>query len=302
MVCLDNFDDYYDVSVKKDNVRPFLEAPDFTLAYGDMLDVRLLDRCMEGVDYVFHQAAWAGVRASIADPAKAQEVNATGTLIVLEAARRAGVKKVIYASSSAVYGKALSPPISEGQATNPVSPYAVSKLCAEQYCEVYRKIYGLDTVSLRYFTVFGPRMRRDLAIPIFMRNALAGRDINVFGDSRKSRDFTYIDNVIDANMRAMARGHGVYNIGSGHGMTVGELARAIVEMTGSPSRIDHKEDAPGDVEHILADISKAGRELGYRPTVSTAEGLRKHIREEKRRHDSTVLQMARQATRDPYVR
>lgn len=277
VICLDNFDDYYDISVKRANVRPFLDDPNFSLINGSILDRKVLERCMMGADYVFHHAAQAGVRISVMSPMKSHEVNTTGTLMVLEAARKAGVRKVIYASSSSVYGKSKYLPLDEGHPTNPISPYAASKLCAENYCEIYRSIHGLDTVSLRYFTVFGPRMRPDLAISIFTRNALAGKGIHIFGDGSKSRDFTYIDNIVDANMRAMARGSGIYNIGGGRGVTICELAEAIVEMTGSSSKINYGKDAPGDMEHTLANITRAEQELDYRPKISIIEGLKKYI-------------------------
>jgi len=294
VVCLDNFDDYYDVSLKKANIRQFLSDPDFTLVHGDILDRKVLESCVSGADHIFHLAARPGVRASIEDPIRAQEVNATGTLMVLEMARKKDVKKVIFASSSSVYGTAARLPLAETDPTNPLSPYAASKLCAENYCEIYRSIYGLDTVSLRYFTVFGPRMRPDLAISIFTRSALAGGDIVIFGNGGKSRDFTYIDNVVDANIRAMDRGSGIYNIGGRQGITIGELAKAIVEMTGSPSRIKFKEDAAGDMEHTLADITKAKDELGYRPSIGIMEGLERYIDyvKEEQRHADTKMAVA----------
>lgn len=294
VVCLDNFDDYYDVSIKKANIHQFLSDPDFTLVHGDILDREVLGRCVSGADHIFHLAGRPGVRASIEEPLRAQEVNATGTLLILDMARNNGVKKVIFASSSSVYGIAVRLPLAESDATHPLSPYAASKLCAENYCEIYRSIYGLDTVSLRYFTVFGPRMRPDLAISIFTRSALAGKDIVIFGDGGKSRDFTYIDNVVDANVRAMDHGSGIYNIGGSQGITIGELAKAIVEMTGSSSRIKFQEDAAGDMEHTLADITKARDELGYRPSVDIREGLERyidHVREEQR-HANTKMPVA----------
>jgi UDP-glucose 4-epimerase len=277
VICLDNFDDYYDVSLKEANVRPFLRSTDYSLVRGSILDGEALALCMEGTDYVFHCAARAGVRESLKDPLRAHEANATGTLMVLEAARSAGVKKLIYSSSSSVYGNAKRLPVAETDPAKPISPYGASKLCAENYCEAYRGLYGMDSVSLRYFTVFGPRMRPDLAISIFVHSALAGRDIEVFGDGNKSRDLTFVEDVVDANILAMSRGHGVYNIGSGRSTTVDRLARTIVELTGSRSRIRYRSDAPGDMEHTLADCSRAMSELGYTPAVGLVEGLKRYI-------------------------
>jgi UDP-glucose 4-epimerase len=197
--------------------------------------------------------------------------------MVLEAARAANVKKVIYASSSSVYGNVNEFPIRETSRAKPISPYGASKLCAENYCEIYREIYGMKTVSLRYFTVFGPSIRPDLAIFIFTHKALAGEKIDIFGNGNKSRDFTYIDNVVDANLLAMARGSGVYNIGGGKGITIAELARNIIHLTGSASKINYSKDVPGDVERTLADIGKAKLELGYVPRIDIMEGLKRYV-------------------------
>lgn len=277
VVCIDNFDDYYDASIKEENVRPLLEREGFKLIWGSILDKKAINSCVKGADYVFHNAARPGIRESVKHPLLTHDVNATGTMMVLEAARAANVKKIIYASSSSVYGNVESLPIKETAPTKPISPYGASKLCGENYCEVYRSIYGLNTVSLRYFTVFGPGIRPDLAISIFTRKALAGEDIDIFGNGNKSRDFTYIDNVVDANMLAMAKGSGVYNIGGGKGFTINELAWTIIELTGSNSKINHGNDMLGDMEHTLADISRAKLELGYIPRVDITEGLKKYV-------------------------
>lgn len=277
VTCYDSFDDYYDVSLKEENIRPFFQTPGFKLVRSSILNIKDLNRAMKGVDYVFHNAARAGVRESVRNPMKSLLANAMGTLRVLEAAHKAGVRKVIYSSSSSVYGKTQYLPISEFHPARPISPYGASKLCAENYCEIFRDIYGLDTVSLRYFTVYGPRMRPDLAISIFTRKALAGEDIDIFGNGHKSRDFTYIDDVVKANELAMSRGSGIYNIGNGESITINGLASAIIELAGSKSRVKHKADMPGDMEHTRADIARARDGLGYRPRVNIREGLRMYI-------------------------
>lgn len=277
VICLDNFDDYYDVSLKEKNISPFLDNPGFTLVRGSILNKKTLRRYTKEVDYIFHEAAQAGISESIKNPLKAHIINTTGTLNILETARDTGVKKVINASSSSVYGKAIYYPLDEKHPTQPISPYGISKLCAENYCEIYRKLYGMNTVSLRYFTVFGPRMRPDLAISIFAHRAIAGQDIDIFGDGNKSRDFTYIDNIIDANIKAMSHGSGIYNIGGGRGITIKELAEKIIDITKSSSRINFKDNAPGDMEHTLASTTRAKTDLGYEPSIDIGEGLKRYV-------------------------
>ncbi len=229
------------------------------------------------MDYVFHNAAQAGVRASVENPLKTHEVNATGTLNLLEAAADSGVRKVINASSSSVYGKVSYLPFDEDHPNVPVSPYGASKLVAEHYCRVFSELHGLETVSLRYFTVFGPRMRPDLAINIFTGKALNNEPIEVFGDGEKTRDFTFIDNIIDANLRAIERGSGVYNIGGGERISINELAKRIVAIVGSESKIIYSDSVKGDAEHTWSDVSKARRDIGYEPGIGLDQGLERYV-------------------------
>lgn len=277
VVCLDNFDPYYNPLVKRKNIEMFMENPKFELVEGSILDRQLLSRVFEDVDYVFHNAAQAGVQVSVENPGKTHEVNATGTLKVLKAATDSGVQKVINASSSSVYGKVSYLPFDEEHPNVPLSPYGASKLVAEHYCRVFNEIYGMGTVSLRYFTVFGPKMRPDLAINIFTRKALNNEPIEIFGDGEKTRDFTFIDNIIDANMRAMKHGSGVYNIGGGERVSINELADKIIAILGSESKIIYSESVKGDAEHAWSDVSKARRELGYEPKVGLDEGLERYV-------------------------
>jgi len=277
VLCLDNFDTYYDPNIKRANIAPSVTDPNFTLIEGDVRDAKLLKEILDGVDYVFHEAAQAGVRASIQDPFKPHEMNATGTLALLRACADANVKKVIYASSSSVYGKVKYLPFDEDHPNQPISPYGVSKLMAEHYCRVFSEVYGLKTISLRYFTVYGPRMRPDLAINIFTRAALNNELINIFGNGSKTRDFTYIDDIIEANMIAMQRGEGVYNIGGGNRISITQLAERIISIIGSASRIDYKDSERGDAEHTLANIERAKRELGWTPRINIEEGLRRYV-------------------------
>jgi len=276
VTCLDSFDPYYDPAVKRQNIRTFLSHDRFTLIEGDINDRQLLAQALDGCDYVFHEAAQAGVRASVEDPMKPHTVNATGTLALLQACVDAGVKKVINASSSSVYGTVRYLPFDEEHPTLPVSPYGVTKLAAEHYCRVFSEIFSLPTVSLRYFTVYGPRMRPDLAISIFTRQALANKPIEIFGDGTKTRDFTYIDDIVEANMLAMRRGSGPCNIGGGHRISITSLAEAIIRANGSASEIRYGDSVKGDAEHTFADTTKAGRELGWRPQVLLEDGLRRY--------------------------
>ena len=277
VVCLDNFDSYYSPQIKRKNIEPLIEHPDFELVEGSILDSELLGRVFTDVDYVFHNAAQAGVRVSVENPGKTHEVNATGTLNVLKAAADCEVRKVINASSSSVYGKVSYLPFDEEHPNLPVSPYGASKLVAEHYCRVFGELYDLETVSLRYFTVFGPRMRPDLAINIFTGKALDNEPIEIFGDGEKTRDFTFIDNIIDANLRAMECGSGVYNIGGGERVSINGLAERIVEIVGSESGIIYSESVKGDAEHTWSDVSKARNELGYEPGVGLDEGLERYV-------------------------
>ena len=277
VVCLDNFDPYYSPTIKRKNVEPLMQHPNFKLVEGSILDEFLLNRLFEDVDYVFHNAAQAGVRVSMENPKKTHEVNATGTLKVLQAAVDLKVRKVINASSSSVYGKVSYLPFDEGHPTIPVSPYGVSKLTAEHYCRVFNEIYGLKVVSLRYFTVFGPRMRPDMAINIFTRNAMNNNPIELYGNGEKTRDFTYIDNIVEANMLAMKCDGEIYNIGSGERVSINDLAKKIVDIVGSKSKMVFFDSVKGDMEHTWSDISKAKTAMGYTPKIGLDEGLNKYV-------------------------
>jgi len=275
---LDNLDPYYDPALKKRNLGILFEggnAPEFV--QGDVCDLGLVNKLCEGKDIIFHEAAQAGVRISVDDPFKAYHVNTEGTLNILKAAVDKGVEKVINASSSSVYGKVEYLPFDEEHPKSPISPYGVSKLAAEHYTKVFADLYGIKTANLRYFTVYGPRMRPDLAISIFTRNALVGEPIDIYGSGEKTRDFTYIDDIVAANMLLMEKGSGDYNIGYGQRISVNELAKTILELTGSSSEVIHSGDKKGDVEHTGAKVDKAKKELGWEPKVDLREGLRRFV-------------------------
>ncbi len=279
VVCLDNFDPYYAPELKRQNIKPLLGSEKFNLVEGDIRDRELVRQAVkQGVDYVFHYAAQPGVRVSIENPLKPHEVNTTGLLNILQACLNSPVKKIINASSSSVYGNAQYLPLDEDHPTMPGSPYGVSKLAAEYYCRVFSEIYGLKITSLRLFTVYGPRMRPDLAISIFTERALKDQTIEIFGSGNKTRDFTYIDDVVEANLLAMEKGGGeVYNIGSGARISIKELASKIVQATGSNSHIVYVPSRKGEAEHTWANVGRATKELGYNPQVDLNHGLHRYI-------------------------
>lgn len=277
VVCLDNFDPYYDPNAKRENIKPFLENENFELIRGDVRDKKLVEEVIKEVDYIIHEAAQAGVRVSVENPLTPHEVNTTGTLNILKASLNSNVKKIVFASSSSVYGEAIQLPFKEDSPRLPVSPYGVSKLAAEQYCRVFSKVYGIKTVSLRYFTVYGPRMRPDLAISIFTRKALKNEPIEIFGSGNRTRDFTYISDITKATFVAIKKGNGEYNIGSGKRISINELAEKIIEITGSKSKVVHTEAKKGDAKHTWASINKAKKELEWKPNVDLDKGLRMYL-------------------------
>jgi UDP-glucose 4-epimerase len=279
IICLDNFDPYYSPRIKRENVAPNLSRENFHLVEGDIKDKALLEEiiCEEGVEYVVHQAAQPGVRASVKDPKKVHEVNTIGTLNILQAALDSSVKRIVNASSSSVYGKVSYLPFDEKHPNDPISPYGASKLAAEHYCRVFGEIYGLKTVSLRYFTVYGPRMRPDLAISIFTKKALKNEPIEIFGDGSKTRDFTYIEDAVDATIKALKKGEGEYNIGGGARISIDDLAKKIIETTNSKSGIVYSSNIKGDAEHTWANVERAKRDLGWEPRVGIDEGLSRFI-------------------------
>ena len=273
VIGIDNFDSYYDPQIKRRNIAPFIADDNFRLIEGDIRDKDLIRGILEDTECVFHEAAQAGVRISVANPVESHEINATGTLSLLKEATDCSVKIFVNASSSSVYGRVKYLPFDEEHPKFPISPYGISKLAAEYYCDIFYELYGLKTTSLRYFTVYGPRMRPDLAIDIFTRCALRNKTIKIFGDGTKTRDFTYIDDVIDANMLAMKGKRGIYNIGSGNRVSIKNLINNIIKLTESKSNIEFYNSAKGDAEHTLASIKKAENDLGWTPKIDLKTGL-----------------------------
>lgn len=251
---------------------------------GDIRDGDALKAVMQGVDYVLHQAALPSVARSVEDPQTTSQVNIEGTLNVLVAARDAQIRRLVYASSSSVYGDSPVLPKHEDMPLRPLSPYAVSKLAGEEYCRVFTHVYGLETVSLRYFNVFGPRQNPEAqyaaVIPRFIRQVLAGKSPIVFGDGEQSRDFSYIDNVVQANLLALDAPNvsgEVFNIACGQRTTLNTLLRELEAILGQPIVAEYTTPRTGDVKHSLADISRAKRLLGYQPLVHFTEGLKRTV-------------------------
>jgi UDP-glucose 4-epimerase len=269
-------------SGKLGNLRAWLDRIEFL--EGDIRDLDAVREAMNGVDYVLHHAALASVVGSLADPQAYHEVNATGTLNVLIAARDAGVQRVVYAGSSAAYGNNSALPLWEDLGTDPLSPYAASKLAGEQYARAFAESYGLETVCLRYFNAFGPRQDPNAeyaaVIPKFITLMLAGRAPTIYGDGRQTRDFVYVGNIADANLLA-CRAEGVsgetFNIASGQSIDLLQLAALIAEITGRQLEPVLAPARAGEVRHSAAAIAKAETRLGYRPAISLAEGLRSTV-------------------------
>jgi len=240
-----------------------------------------LEEIFEGCDYVFHQAAKTSVPESIDDPLSSNEVNITGTLKVLEAAKNADVKKVVFASSSAVYGDTKSLPLNENIPVHPLSPYAATKAAGELYCNVYSEIYGLPTVSLRYFNVFGPRQDPNsqyaAVIPNFINKLLKNESPVIYGDGEQSRDFVSVKRVVDANiLAAESKETGSFNIGLGKSTTINQLFQMINDVIGKDIEPVYEDERPGDIKHSVADISKA-QSIGFKPEVDFKDDLEETI-------------------------
>ena len=263
---------------KRDNLK---EAADGVFLYeGDIRDADLLKRLMQGVDVVFHQAAVVSVPQSVAQPLESAAVNEMGTLAVLEAARQAGCRRVVLASSSAVYGDDPQLPKRETMPPRPLSPYAVQKMTGEYYAGLYHTLYGLETVGLRYFNVFGPRQDPSSpysgVISIFMERAADGRAPVIYGDGEQTRDFVFVQDVVAANVRAAtaaAAAGGVFNIGSGRTITVNALWQQVADLAGVGLAPGYDAPREGDIRHSVAAVDAARESLGFTPVVSFADGL-----------------------------
>ncbi len=269
-----------DLSTGNDaNIRGF----EIELVKGSVTDLDLLRKIFKGADYVFHQAAIPSVPRSIKDPVSTNEANVTGTLKVLIAARDCGVKKVIFASSSSAYGDTPELPKREDMNPNPLSPYAVTKLIGEYYCNVFDEVYDLKTAALRYFNVYGPKQdpHSDYAavIPKFIKRIQEGKPPIIYGDGNQTRDFTSVDDVVSANiLAAESDAKGVYNVATGKRITINELANVIMAIMGRDLDPIHEKQREGDVLHSLGDITKAKKDFGYAPGDKLEANLKETVK------------------------
>ncbi|MDZ4120900.1 MAG: SDR family oxidoreductase [Candidatus Cloacimonadaceae bacterium] len=280
VVVLDNF-----ATGKRENILPLMKDPNMTMIEGDLRSFHIVRAAVKGVDYILHQGALPSVPRSINDPITSNDVNILGTLNILEAAKEFGVKRVVCASSSSIYGNSETLPKVETMPVNPLSPYALTKYAQERYCQVFSVLYGLETVSLRYFNVFGPRQdptsQYSAVIPKFIKMIMNDKEPTIYGDGSQSRDFTYVENNIEANILACsapkAAGE-VFNIACGERYTLIDLVNMINEILGKNIEPKFAPDRAGDVKHSLADIDKAKDMLGYEVKVDFRAGLERTVR------------------------
>ena len=279
VVGVDNFDPYYPRSRKLKNIAAAKANKKFTLYEADIRDGVAMKKLLKDCEAVFHLAAKAGVRNSLADPFGYNDVNVTGTLNLLELSRNTAVKKLVYASSSSVYGPANRLPIPEDHPTNPISPYGASKLAGEKYCFAYDQMHGLKTVSLRFFTVYGPRQRPDEAIHKFTAQLTSNEPITVFGSGKQTRDFTYVSDIVAGLIAAWrSPAHAAaFNLGSGQRIALNDLINLLSTSLGTRVKKTVAPAAKGDVPDTLADITFAQEALSYQPKVPIQDGIPKFV-------------------------
>lgn len=272
---LDNFE-----GGKFENVSHHAGKKNFRLVRGDIRNYRLVNKLIRDVDAVFHQAALISVPQSIKNPVLVNEVNVNGTLNLLKASVNSNVRRFIYASSCAVYGNVETMPINEGHQLRPINPYGVSKMAAENYVRVFHKVYGLETVCLRYFNVYGPRQIHNQysgVITQFLNSLTSSSSLKIFGDGKQTRDFIHVQNVVEANLLALKTNNvagETFNIGTGTPNTINQLAKILLEIAGNPHiKLVHLKPRKGDIKNSVADISKAKEKLHYAPQISLREGL-----------------------------
>jgi UDP-glucuronate 4-epimerase len=279
---LDDFNDFYDPTRKRRNVAPFLGRPEYALVEGDIRDAALVDRLFAGhrFDAVVHLAARAGVRPSLREPVLYEEVNCIGTLHLLEAARRHGPANFVFGSSSSVYGINEKVPFSEDDPVDqPISPYATTKRTGELLCFNYHHLYGLRCSCLRFFTVYGPAQRPEMAIHKFTDLIARGQPVPLFGDGGTRRDYTYVDDIVDGIVaaRELAPGFEIFNLGGAETTRLADLVHWLAGELGTAPRVETLPEQPGDVPITYADVAKAGRLLGYAPKVPIREGLARFV-------------------------
>jgi UDP-glucuronate 4-epimerase len=281
VVGVDNFDDFYDPQIKRRNIKSCLKSKNFRLVEADIRDAAAMNKVVsDDVEIVVHLAARAGVRPSIAQPALYADVNVNGTTVLLEAAKKHKINRFIFGSSSSIYGNNKKVPFSEDDNVDfPISPYAATKRAGELICHAYHYLYGISTTCLRFFTVYGPRQRPDLAIHKFVKLIEQSKPIPIYGDGTMMRDFTYIDDIIDGTVAAMGKcaGFNIYNLGESRPVSVSDLVIEIEKALGKKAVKEYLPPQPGDVERTYADITKAAKELDYNPSTTIQAGLKKFI-------------------------
>ncbi|MDP8248543.1 MAG: GDP-mannose 4,6-dehydratase [Candidatus Tritonobacter lacicola] len=282
VICVDNFNDYYDPRIKRRNIALLPDNPLFSLCEVDIRDGAAMGDIFSGndIEIVVHLAARAGVRPSIIDPVLYSEVDVEGTVRLLELCRKSGVKRFLFGSSSSVYGANEKVPFSEDdRVDSPLSPYAAAKRAGELFCSMYHRVHGLAVCCMRFFTVYGPRQRPDMAIHKFTRLISEGKPISIYGDGTSSRDYTYVDDIIDGVVEAMDYDFGceIFNLGDSRIVELSEMIKLIESKLGREARIERLPDQPGDVPRTYADISKARKLLGYEPKVPIEEGIARFV-------------------------
>ncbi len=281
VVGVDNFDDFYDPEIKRRNISKCVANKNFQLIEADIRDAAAMDKVVaDGVDVIIHLAAKAGVRPSIEQPLLYADVNINGTMVLLEAAKNHKINKFIFASSSSVYGNNKKVPFAESDNVDfPISPYAATKKTGELICHTYHHLYKIDLTCLRFFTVYGPRQRPDLAIHKFAKFIEQNQPIPVFGDGTMMRDFTYIDDIIDGVTGAIknCKGYNIYNLGESRPISVNDFIIELEKALGKKAVRENLPLQPGDVDRTYADVTRAVNELGYNPRTTIQQGLAKFI-------------------------
>ena len=284
VVVIDNLDPYYDVDIKRQNIERCrtVGSERFEFVEGSITDEALVEEVFSGfgVEFVYHEAARAGVRTSVEQPLFYERNNVGGLLTLLEAATAHDVERFVNASSSSVYGVPEYLPYDEAHPNSPKSPYGTTKLAAEHYCNVWQSVHGLPTVSLRYFTVYGPRMRPNMAISNFVSRSLNGQPPVIYGDGEQTRDFTYIDDIVAANLRLLetdAADGEVLNIGSTDNITITELADHVIAQVDADLDPVYEAEKEADARHTHADVSKARDLIGYSPSTDIREGVGRFV-------------------------
>ena len=292
IVIIDDLNNFYSPSLKRENLAQLGEYGQVAFYQTDICNAAEVSRIVADhqPEAILHLAARAGVRPSLEQPLLYERVNVQGTIVLLEAARQSGVRKFIFASSSSIYGAASQAPFSESDLSNlPISPYAATKLAGEKLCYTWSHLYGIQAVCLRFFTVYGPRQRPDLAIRKFSEKIAGGQPISLFGDGTTGREYTFVEDIADGIVKALhydRAPYDIFNLGNSSPVSLLTLVRTIEEIVGRKAIIEWLPEQPGDVPITFADISKARRLLGYAPATPLAEGIRKFVDWHLHRHSS----------------